>query len=68
MITVKHWKRSGFSCEHTANSTKGALVECLRCRGLSTAGAEMLSLLVERNGHAEYLVKDETFVFRAVAR
>lgn len=68
MITVKHWKRSGFACQHTANSTVGALTECLRCRGLSTSGANMLTLLLERDGKAEYLVGDETFVFRSVAR
>lgn len=68
MITVKHWLRSGFSCQHTANSITGALFECLRCRGLSTAGTEMLSLLLEKNGHAEYLVQGETFVFRTARR
>lgn len=68
MIKVKHWRRSGFACEHTANSTEGALFECLRCRGLSTAGTEMLSLLLEKHGEAKYLVGDETFVFRTVGR
>lgn len=68
MTTVKHWLRSGFACEHTANSTEGALFECLRCRGLSTAGTEMLSTLLDKNGHVQYLVGGETFIFRRVRR
>lgn len=64
MITVKHWKRSGFGCTHTANSTEGALLECLRCRGLSTAGIEMLAPILERTGEAKFVSGKETFVFR----
>lgn len=66
MKTVKHWKRSGFSCDHTANSIHGALAECLRCRGLPVTGARMLMLLMERDGKATYQVEGEEFVFRLV--
>lgn len=68
MITVKHWLRSGFACEHTANSTEGALTESLRCRGLSTAGVNMMAPMLNRTGRAEYVEKGETFIFRTVKR
>lgn len=68
MKVVKHWKRSGFKCEHTANSIEGALIECLRCRGLSTSGASMLTLLLEKHGEATFVVGEETFFFRTVRR
>ena len=68
MKIVKHWKRSGFKCEHTANSVEGALIECLRCRGLSTAGVAMMVPMLERTGEATFVVGEETFFFRTVRR
>jgi len=68
-MKVRHWKRSGFKCDHEGHNIEAALREALRCGGLSEAGVPLMKVLLEDQGQAHFVVPGvDTYVFRLVGR
>jgi hypothetical protein len=65
--TVRHWKRSGFSCDHHGFDMEDALTLALECANLSKAGVSLMKVLLEDRGKADFIVPGQgTFVFKVV--
>lgn len=66
--TVRHWRRSGFQCEHQGADTVAALWAAVECRSLrvNEATVRVMAVQLETDGKSTYMSDNGNLIFRMV--